>query len=230
MELIQHDVLQSGGGDAPDIGVLGAQEQLVEHLVVGEQEVRRVLAHGGAVGDESGLAHGRASRAGGFAGVEAGGDPRERWLCGQQLGEAFGLVGGQGVHRVQQEGLDPADALGAGTPGVVEHGVEKGLGLAGAGAGHHQGRLRAPPRFGRVRRGLTGQAGKGLCLVDVGPEREGGGCPVQHLGCTVVGGAEWQARSHVGPVEHACAGAAHEFGECREGGSVRQGECRGQEL
>ena len=45
VELVQHQVLQRCRGLAPNLPVFRAQEQLIQHLVVGKQDVRRVEAH-----------------------------------------------------------------------------------------------------------------------------------------------------------------------------------------
>src|SRR5699024_9620496 len=83
VEFVQHYVLQSRGGQAPDVGVLDAQEQLVEHFVVGQQQVGWVFAHGGAVGDKTRFADGGAARSRGFAGVQTRSDPFQSWLGGE---------------------------------------------------------------------------------------------------------------------------------------------------
>ena len=56
VELVQHEVLQAARALLPDRPVLVAQQQLVQHLVVREQDVRRGVADDGPVGDEA-VAH-----------------------------------------------------------------------------------------------------------------------------------------------------------------------------
>ena len=79
----------------------------------------------------------------------------------QQLVDALGLVGGQRVHRVQQDRLDAGLALLPLAAAVVEHRDQERLGLARAGAGGDQRRLgglcplvdsraNAPPGAGRA--------------------------------------------------------------------------------
>ena len=51
VELIEHDVLQRVGGKLPHQLVGVPKQQLIEHLVVRQQDVRRILAHGVPVGD-----------------------------------------------------------------------------------------------------------------------------------------------------------------------------------
>ncbi len=68
-------------------------------------------------------------------------------------GDAAGLVGGEGVHGVDEDGLD---ALFVGVAqAVVQDGQQEALGLARAGAGgHERGQLAA-----------AAEAGEGLLLV-----------------------------------------------------------------
>lgn len=40
VEFVEDDVLQRVRGQTPDVGAVGVQQQVVEHLVVGEQDVR----------------------------------------------------------------------------------------------------------------------------------------------------------------------------------------------
>ena len=102
-----------------------------------------------------------AGAGGGVSGVDGGAHVGQGGVLSDEAGEAAGLVGGQGVHGVEDEGLDAGDSLGAGAQDVVEDGVEEGLGLTGAGAGGDDG------RFGVVA-GLGGQAPVGVLLVLVG--------------------------------------------------------------
>ena len=70
-----------------------------------------------------------AGAGGGVPGVDGGAHVGQGGVLGDEAGEAAGLVGSQGVHGVEDEGLDAGDALGAGAQDVVEDGVEEGLGL-----------------------------------------------------------------------------------------------------
>ena len=70
-----------------------------------------------------------AGAGGGVPGVDGGAHVGQGGVLGDEAGEATGLVGGQGVHGVEDEGLDAGDALGAGAQDVVKDGVEEGLGL-----------------------------------------------------------------------------------------------------
>ena len=98
---------------------------------------------------------------GGVAGVDGGAHAGQGGVASDEAGEAAGLVGGQRVHGVEDEGLDAGNALGAGAQDVVEDRVEEGLCLARAGAGGDDGRLGAVAALG-------GQAPVGVLLVLVG--------------------------------------------------------------
>ena len=52
VELVEHEVLQRLRAVCPDLRVRLAQQQLVEHLVVGQQDVRGAAADDVAVGDQ----------------------------------------------------------------------------------------------------------------------------------------------------------------------------------
>ncbi len=83
-----------------------------------------------------------------LADVEAGGDRRTApGRRDQQRGQTPGLVGGEGVHRVEDERLGPGHAGAVRANTVVEDRVQERLGLARAGAGRDQRRQR--PRLGR---------------------------------------------------------------------------------
>jgi hypothetical protein len=141
---------------------------------------------------------------GGLAGVERGGEALVGGGVGEELREAPGLVVRERVHRVEDQRLDPADPGLLRAGGVVEHRVEEGLGLAGAGAGgddrglwKSESDLIHLPR--RLRAG--GEAGEGSGLVGVGlePRRQ-----ARHeLSCrsTVVAAGEGQAGAQVGAKE-----------------------------
>src|SRR5699024_10590485 len=147
--LVEYDVVDSGG---PPLGeVVGALEQHVQHLVVGDQDVGAQAADLASGGGDVLVSGG-----GGVTDVQAGGDSGEGGV-GQVVVEAVGLVGGQGGHGVEQDRLDAAFALGLGAAAVVQDRDEEGLGLAGAGAGGDEG------GFGGLVQG--GQAWEGLRVV-----------------------------------------------------------------
>ena len=113
------DVRLVQGDEAPVPGVLaleqvevgGAQQQVLQHRVVGEQQVRRLAPHLLAadelVGQRVALAVQAVVRVAGLpvavlgvAGVAAEGDVR---AAGEQFPQPFELVVGERVHRVQQQ-------------------------------------------------------------------------------------------------------------------------------
>ncbi len=100
-----------------------------------------------------------------------------------------GLVRGQRVHGVEEDGLDARlAALGV---AVVEDGIEEALGFAGAGAGGDQSRQRHVAALG-------GQSLEGAHLVSVWLERRLDFQGDRHIGRRP---AEGQPQVHVRPLE-----------------------------
>ena len=127
------------------VHVCRAKQQVLQHRVVGEQQVRRGLAHLGAgqqLVREPGLARvERVEERRAFGGPlrRLAGVPAERDVrrVRQHLPQAAHLVVGEGVHRVQQEGTD-AGAERAGFALFDERGQDReqeALRLARAGPG-----------------------------------------------------------------------------------------------
>ena len=114
----------------PERLVPAAQEQVVEHLVVREQDVGRVLPHRLAMGDDAVRGHlvGRVLRL--RVRVDPGPHPLERADLRDRRRDPARLVGRQRVHRVDQDRLDPGLSLVP--PAVVEDRPEVGLRLARA--------------------------------------------------------------------------------------------------
>ena len=71
VELVEDEVLEAFGGLLPDAGVGAAQQQLVEHLVVGEEDVRRILPDGFLRGNERLFRDPDDTTFAGFTGVDA---------------------------------------------------------------------------------------------------------------------------------------------------------------
>ena len=215
VELVEHEVLERVGRGLPEALVVAAQQQLVEHLVVGEQDVGRVVADDPAVADEPAVGDPRARARGVVAGVEAGPDPAQGGLGGDEAGEPAGLVVGESVHRVEDEGLHAGDAGGVGADHVVEDGDEEGLGLARAGAGDDEGGLRAAGarRVEPLERG-------GLVGVGV----EAGGHPGQRVLGVPGRGREGHARAQERPLEDAVGRVGEEGAQARLGVVVGQRE------
>ena len=129
------------------LAVGGPDQEVLQHHVVGQQDVRRALAEPLAVGLGRApvvFLHADRARQAGFFQV----------LLDAQL-----LVVGQGVHRVDEDGRQARLAeLGGVLPGVLDDRQEKRLGLAAARAGGHDD---GPRRRGE-------QFGDGLGLVQIG--------------------------------------------------------------
>ena len=225
VELVEDHVGESGAvRRLPQALVLGPLEEQVEHLVVGDQDVRAgvpdlVPVHGHPrVGLLELLGRLVADvQAGANSGVPEAGVPG----VVQVVVDAVGLVGGERVHRVQQDGLDALPAGLALAAAVVEQRHEERLGLAGAGAGGHQGGL------GRSVQGRQALPGGGLVAV----RAEAAWPPGEVLLPTVVlGGPEGRADAQVGAAEDAVVGVAQELFQCAPGAFVRQGVRRRQVL
>ena len=147
----------------PEALHVGLDQQVVELLVVGEQDVRWCLVQGVLVGDHACGGHRRGRRVVGRTDVETGAQPGKGRNGVDQIGDAPRLVGGQGIHRVNEDRLDPSGALGVLLAAVLQQRQEKALRFAGSGASSHQGVAWS-----------TGQKPiKGLLLVEVRREGEG---------------------------------------------------------
>ena len=185
VEFVDHQVAQGARAVVlPQHPVPWADQQVVEHLVVGEQDVGRIAAHRVLGGDDARGAHG--VRAGGaalaLADVETDPNPVAQAGAGVDgFGEAAGLVAAEGVHRVDHQRLDAAPASGLVlAPAVVEQRVEEAFGLAGAGAGGDQGRgggsgaVQPPPgEFLMVVGRMPGfKTGKAVPVAGAGPKRQ----------------------------------------------------------
>ena len=212
VELVDHHV--------PDVGVppqrqvVGALQQQVEHLVVGDQDVRGVPADVGPFGQHPGV-----------GGVRPLADVQARRDAGQvvrrqELVDPVRLVGGEGVHRVQQDRLDARRARLALAAAVVQDGDQERLGLAGPGAGGDQRRLGVPV--------LAVQAAPRLDLVLVRDRvvRR----PLQDLPPVRARVRERGPDPQVRPAEHALPRVVQEPLKPLPGGLVRQGERRGEVL
>ena len=141
VQLVHHHIAQRGGYvGGPQLAVLGPQHQVVEHLVVGQQDVGRVLAQGVAVSDDGALGHHHAfARCPGVsAHIQPHAQPGKRSGGRHQLGNAARLVGGQCIHGVDDQGLHARFARRAGAGAVVQHRVQKALCLTAARTSGHQ--------------------------------------------------------------------------------------------
>ena len=191
----------------PEALHMGLDQQIIQLFVVGEQDVGRRLMQGVLVGDHAGGGHGRGGRVVGGADVETGAQPGEGRNGVDEIGDAPRLVGGQGIHRVDQDRLDPPSALGVLLAAVLQEWQEKALRFAGSGAGGHQG----------VAGRAWQQPIKGLLLVEVRREGEG------DLGEPIAPGAlaKGQGYRHIGPLEQPLAisqETVDQPGKARSGG------------
>nr|WP_228329498.1 hypothetical protein [Xanthomonas melonis] len=166
MQLIDHQIAQRIRLlSRPQWRIGGTDQQEIQHLVVSQQNIRRVFAQGVSVGDDREAAIGQLLHAGGFLGrglahVQARADTGQGWCAQDLLGQAAGLVRGQRVHRVQDDGLDARPAQFPLFAAMLQDWIEEALGLARAGAGGHQGRSSL----------LSGQACERPALVGMGDE------------------------------------------------------------
>ena len=129
VELVEHHEPKRVGLIArPQVAVLTPQQQEVEHFVVGEKDVRRVVAECLAAVDEVVGPH-RAVRTV-LPDVEAGRQAGETFVFRQQAGDSTGLIRRERVHGIEDERLDagPVRCLLAGA--VIQQGHEDAFGLA----------------------------------------------------------------------------------------------------
>src|SRR5205823_4340752 len=77
--------------------------------------------------------------------VEPGGYTLQSRVLVEEVRKPTGLIGGQGVHRVEQNRLDPSPPRRMFSDTMVQGGVEEAFGLAGARAGGHDRWLRRTP-------------------------------------------------------------------------------------
>src|SRR5699024_6259624 len=85
VELIEHQVAQGRAGGFPERPVGAAKQQLVEHLVVGEHDVRDAAADHLPVGDEAVLGDDCRRAVGGLPRVEGGRDALVGGVLGDRL-------------------------------------------------------------------------------------------------------------------------------------------------
>ena len=142
MEFIHHHVTQGSRRIAlPQLAVARPQQQVIQHLVVGEQDVRRVLAQRLAIGNHTRWRHHHAlpARSGLPAHIQAHAQARERRRFRHQLRKAPRLIQSQRVHRVNHQRLDALLPRLARAGTMVQHRIQEAFGLAAAGARRHQG-------------------------------------------------------------------------------------------
>ena len=119
----------------PDSGVFGAYQQVVEHLVVGEQDVWRVLEQLIMTGHDVGGGHGVvvlvAAALAHLAHIHARGHVVAQFrTVVDEFCQSLRLVGGESVHRVDEDGFDALASEPALPVAVVEDWVQEAFGLA----------------------------------------------------------------------------------------------------
>ena len=130
MQLVEDEELEALGG-SHQLAVLASREQKLQHYVVGEKDVRRVGPDG--VASVAILLPGEA--------LEANQALAFRVAPVDELPEPLILAVGEGVHRVEDNGLDAA--AGAVAEHVVHDRHDLGEALSGAGAGAGRQYVRA---------------------------------------------------------------------------------------
>ncbi len=127
MELIDDKIFQRILPIAgPESCVAGPEQQVVEHLVIGKQDVGRRKAHGVLVRDDSPRPHhlGRLFLV--LTHENARGDLAfELQVIPDQTGKPLCLVSGKGIHGIDEDSLDAR--LAAVAPAVIEDGIEEAL-------------------------------------------------------------------------------------------------------
>ena len=213
VQLVHHQIAQRVGLLAgPQPGILGAQQQEVQHLVVGQQNVGRVLAQRMAVGDNREAAVGQLLNrfrelVGCITHVQASTDILQRRRFDDFPCQPGGLIRGQRIHRVEDDGLDPRTAEGTLLAAVLQNGIEKTLSLARTGARGHQGGA-----------GITAtETFKGPALM--GMRHETGRQPWK--GSQAIGrrrlGPEWQRQRQIGATKQVAVGVDEAVDEAFEG-------------
>ena len=166
MELVEDEILQQGVFVAlvvvPQGLIARAHQSVVEHLEVGEQDVRRVVENPLRVFYDMCLIHLCRERRGllstayeqshGYLAVETG-------ILVYGLCQTAGLVGCQGIHRIEDNRLDATEQSVA--PAIVKYRELEAFGLTGACTRSQQCVLRLMPVFCR-------QTIKGFQLMLVG--------------------------------------------------------------
>ena len=162
MQFVDDEVSKRLGSVAlPEVALLRPEQHVVQHLVVGQQDIGRIADQRLARVDDFGRRHLVGRVLGALVGVNANAQASQRRRLDDERSDAPGLVGGERVHRIDDDRLDAALPLGA--DAGVEDRVEEALGLAGPGSGRDDAGSRP---FAR-------EPAERLFLVAVGPETEG---------------------------------------------------------
>ena len=142
VQFIDHDILQRVGGVLlPQSPVLRTDEEVIQHLVVRQQDVRRFTSKRITVRDDLLRRHRHLASARLAAHIQADTEMLQGCRLGNRGGDTSGLVRSQGVHRVYDERLDTALPLSRLTGAVIKYRVKKTLRLTTARPGRDQGAL-----------------------------------------------------------------------------------------
>ena len=141
VQLVHHEIAQHAAFVvSPEREVDGPCQQEIEHLVVGEEDVRRALAQHVAVLDQVIRGQVRPGRGTGLSHVQSRGHlAPERLRAVDDPGNPPRLIRSERVHGIDEDGLD------AGGPGplaaVIEHRIQEALGFARASSRRDDGGL-----------------------------------------------------------------------------------------
>ena len=140
MQLIHHQVTQGARlVVTPQRLINRPHQQIIQHLVVSQQNIGGVLPERVLTGNDRVCPHPLAGELLAITNEQADGHlAMQLRIAGNRLGKTAGLIGGQRIHRIDNNGLDPAPWRAC---AVVEQGVHKTLGFPRASAGGHQRRL-----------------------------------------------------------------------------------------
>ena len=186
VEFVHHQKPQRLGPVVfPEALAFRADQEAVQHSVVGQQDVRRGFMHGPAGPNDVVLQHGGGRVRRFRVRVHAGRDPAPQFRGVPDAGcNAPGLILRQGIHGVDDDGLDARLVRVSATP--VEDGQLEAFGLARTCAG---GDDRGP-------RGVGLQSPEGFQLVGVGGVAERDRGEGLRIGvCAGVGQVQAQVRS-----------------------------------
>ena len=125
MQLVHHQIAQGlRPVEAPQLAVFGAQQQEIQHFVVGQQDVRRAAAHTVPVRDDAFGGHDPGAAVLLLpAHIQAHAQTGQRGALRDEAGDASRLVRGQRVHGIDEDGLDPLPSQGPLLAAMVQHGI-----------------------------------------------------------------------------------------------------------
>ena len=144
VQFIDHDILQRVGGVLlPQPTVLRTDEEVIQHLVVRQEDVRRFTSKRITVRDDLLRRHRHLASARLAAHIQADTEMLEGCRLGDRSGDTSGLVRSQGVHRVDDERLDTSLTLSRLAGTVIKYGIKETLRLTAARTRRDQGALRS---------------------------------------------------------------------------------------